>query len=117
MKENLTSLAYNRGKRRFVRSINEKSIAVPDRLIKANQPEQDLDDKNRRFIEVKVNSRIAFDNEKIKSEMKNGGGARSSSERIIASLEEIATTTSEEEESKAAKKAKIDSKLKTHKSK
>ena len=68
---------------------------------------------NRRFIEVKVNSRIAFDNEKIKSEMKNGGGARSSSERIIASLEEIATTTSEEEESKAAKKAKIDNKFKT----
>ena len=70
---------------------------------------------NRRFIEVKVNSRIAFDNEKIKSEMKKGGGARSSSERIITSLEEIATTTNEEkeEESQAAKKAKIDNKLKT----
>jgi len=115
MKENLTSLAHNRGKRRFVRSLNAKSIAVPDSLIDANQPEQDSDNKNRRFIEVKVNSRIAFDNEKIKSEMKKGGGARSSSERIITSLEEIATTTNEEkeEESQAAKKAKIDNKLKT----
>ena len=54
MKENLTSLAHNRGKRRFVRSLNAKSIAVPDSLIDANQPEQDSDNKNRDQVLIPI---------------------------------------------------------------
>jgi len=111
VKENLTTLAHERGKRRFVRRVNTVSIPVPAKLLKINdQPEQDSEDKNRPFKTVKVNTKIAYDNQKMKKQMKNYARPQSSSKHVS---DDEGKVCEEEEDAQLAKKAKIDNKIKT----